>query len=132
MQLSKILLFFFLSIAFLQSNAQRQRRRISTDEIKKPFINSTLLLNEIRSRLNETISNRVNMVKTILFTKDSVFVTTGNIKETGVWINGDIDFIITTAEGKRIKYDWMSGSENELCFQVGNNKDVVECYRKLK
>lgn len=91
-----------------------------------------MLLSDIRSRLNETMSNKVSVVKTISFTKDSVFVTTGNIKEAGVWMKGDIDFIITTAEGKQIKYDWMSGSENELCFHVGNNKEVVECYRKLK
>jgi hypothetical protein len=43
-----------------------------------------------------------------------------------------MDFIITTANGKQIKYDWSFGSTNELCFQVGDNKKVVECYRKFK
>ena len=128
----KILLLIFLFIASLQSNAQRRARRISLDEIKKPFINTTVVFYEIRNRLNETMPNKVSVVKAISFAKDSVFVTTGNKKEAGVWLKGDMDFIITTAEGKQIKYDWTFGSTDELCFQVGANKGVVECYRKLK
>jgi hypothetical protein len=90
-------------------------------------------LNEIRTYLNEKTANRVNVTKTITFTEDSVIVITDNKRETGTWVKGNIDFILITADGKQIKYDWLFGREDEPCFQIGNTmRKTVECYRRVK
>ena len=95
------------------------------------MINTTVQLSEIRTYLNEKTASRLNVTKTITFTEDSVIVITNNKREAGTWVKGNIDFILITADGKQIKYDWLFGREDAPCFQVGNNKKTVECYRRI-
>ena len=128
---TKLLLLLVLFIACLQANAQRRQYK-SYEEFKKGMINTTVKLSEIRTYLNEKADIRVNIIKTITFTEDSIIVITNNTRETGIWVKGNIDFILTTADGKQIKYDWLFGREDEPCFQVGNTKETVECYRRVK
>ena len=96
------------------------------------MINTTVKLSEIRTYLNEKTTSKIDVTKTITFTTDSVIVITNGERQTGTWVKGNIDFIITTSDGKQIKYDWLFGRENEPCFQVGENKKRVECYKKVK
>jgi hypothetical protein len=127
----KLLLLFALYFIGIDTNAQRRRSR-SYEGLKQGMLNTTVQLSEIRTYLNEKSANKVNVTKTITFTEDSVIVITNNTREAGTWVKGNIDFILITADGKQIKYDWLFGREDEPCFQVGNNKKTVECYRRIK
>lgn len=128
---TKLLLLFALFFICIDTNAQRRRSR-SYEEFKQGMLNTTVKLSEIRTYLNEKTVDKINVTKTITFTEDSVIVITNNIREAGTWVKGNIDFILITADGKQIKYDWLFGREDEPCFQVGNNKKAVECYRRIK
>lgn len=99
--------------------------------MKQEMINTTVKLSEIRTYLNEKTSEKIAVTKTITFTQDSVIVITNNTRQAGTWVKGNLDFIITTSNGKQIKYDWLFGRENEPCFQVGENKKRVECFKRL-
>ncbi|GEM_PF-3581446 len=132
MALIKLLLPALLVFVFTQTNAQRATRRMSYEQLKQEMINTTVKLNEIRTHLNEKTSEKISITKTITFTQDSIVVLTGNIRETGTWIKGSIDFIITTAEGNQIKYDWSFGRTGQPCYIIGDDKKRVECYSKVQ
>ena len=95
------------------------------------MINTTVKLSEIRTTRNGKTGSKVNVSKTITFTEDSVIVITGNKREVGTWVKGKIHFILITAAGKQIKYEWFFGGNGEHCFQVGSTKNTVECYLRV-
>jgi hypothetical protein len=126
---------YFVAISFfalsLVSHGQLATRRVSTNEIKKGFINSKVVLYEIRSQSNGKLYDTIS-TKTIEFRSDSVFIMWEGKKEAGEWMKDGFSFYVINSNGKRIVYEGRFGSTGHFCFAVDHNTSQIECYRKLK
>ena len=130
MQAIRIILLFLLVVNTNVGNAQVLGGGPLTD-IKRNLLNSTIELTQIRNRFNDRVKDTITN-KRLYFTKDSVFLTSENVKMQGVWSNEGISFVLSAIDKTKLSFQWLNGDENNFCFIINNNRNRRECYKKLK
>lgn len=130
MQVIRTSLFFLLVVNTNVGNAQVLGGGPLTD-IKRNLINSTIELTQIRNRFDDEVKDTVTN-KRLWFTKDSVFLTSENVKMQGVWSHEKVSFVLVAIDKTKLSFRWLNGDENNFCFIINNDRNRRECYKKLK
>jgi hypothetical protein len=92
--------------------------------------NATWTLFQYRNKVNEKVSDNVGK-HLFKFTKDSVFLFSGDIIQAVAWEKGKLAFTLISTNHVKSRYEWIFGSTDEACFIVNDNKQKVECYKKV-
>jgi len=112
-----------LLFCFITGFSQYKPRNV----LEKEFFMHTWKLVEVR--IGNTVS-KPSVNKSILFTKDSVFVTSGNKDYSGTWTLKKSQLYIIIPNTSAYNYKWVNIGQGVMCLRIGNDFSTIECFRR--